>query len=100
MIVSRWQAPVPPSPEQIRIILVNEGLEPQTEIIHKEQKQIEKKHPFSEIRIVAKGELLLTVGGTQLLLRSGDRVDIPANTKHFYSTQNSEAITFYALRSY
>lgn len=100
MIITRWQAPIPPSQEQIRHILTSEGLEPQCETISKDQRQIEKKHPFGEIRIVAKGELLLTVGGTQLLLRSGDRIDIPANTKHSYSTQNNEAITFFALRSY
>lgn len=100
MIITRWQAPVAPSQEQIKHILTAEGLEPQLEVIQKDQKQVEKKHPFSEIRIVAKGELLLTVGGTQLLLRSGDRIDIPANTKHFYSTQNTETLTFYAMRSY
>lgn len=100
MIISRWQAPVPPTPEQIKSILVSEGLEAKEEIISKGERHTEKKHPFGEIRFVASGELLLTVGGTQLLLRTGDRIEIPANTRHSYAAQGTETLTYYSHRPF
>jgi quercetin dioxygenase-like cupin family protein len=35
--------------------------------------------------MVVEGELLVNVSGNQLLLRAGDRIEIPSNTKHHYS---------------
>jgi quercetin dioxygenase-like cupin family protein len=100
MLVHRWQAPTPPNSEQIQMILLSEGLEPNKEVIRKGEKHIEKKHPFGEVRYVAEGELILNVAGTQLLLRAGDRIEIPANTKHSYSTPHDHSVTFYSHRPY
>ena len=100
MLVFRWQASIPPSKEQIKMILVAEGLEPLEESISKGEKHAEKKHPFGEVRYVAEGELLLNVAGTQLLLRAGDRIEIPANTKHSYSVNNESALTYFSHRPF
>lgn len=100
MIISRWQASSSPSLEQLRKILQTEGHDPKVETFLKNQKMIEKKHPFGEIRIVVEGELFLNVSGTQLLLRAGDRIEIPANTKHSYSTQNDVAVSLYTHYPY
>ncbi|MEY4615602.1 MAG: hypothetical protein RJB66_562 [Pseudomonadota bacterium] len=100
MLVFRWQAGTPPTADQIKMILIGEGLEPKEEVFLRAEKQIEKKHPFGEVRFVAEGELLLNVAGTQLLLRTGDRIEIPANTKHSYSAQASTAITYFSHRPY
>jgi quercetin dioxygenase-like cupin family protein len=85
MIVTRWQAPIIPTIEQIKMILLNEGLEPSDEVLPKNGKIKEHRHPFDEIRMVVDGELLVNVSGNQLLLRAGDRIEIPSNTKHQYN---------------
>ncbi|MFP5518663.1 MAG: cupin domain-containing protein, partial [Bdellovibrionia bacterium] len=47
----------------------------------------EHRHPFCEVRMVISGELLFSVAGNQFLLRAGDRIEIPANTRHSHSNQ-------------
>lgn len=100
MLIFRWQASIPPNSDQIQSILKSEGLEPKEETITKAHRQVEKRHPFGEVRFVATGELLLNVAGTQLLLRAGDRIEIPANTRHSYLAQNDFVLTYYSHRPY
>lgn len=100
MLISRWQATTSPHLEQLKLILKAEGLDPKVETFVKNQKIVEKRHPFSEVRYVVEGELFLNVAGTQLLLRAGDRIDIPSHTKHSYSTQNDIALTLYSLQPF
>lgn len=100
MLISRWQAASSPSLEQLRHILQAEGHDSKVETFLKNQKVIEKKHPFGEVRIVVEGELFLNVSGTQLLLRAGDRIEIPAHTRHSYSTQNDVTVTLYTHYPY
>lgn len=90
MLVTRWQAPLIPSLEQIKMIFVAEGLEPIEETFPQEGKVRDHKHPFDEVRMVVQGELMVNVAGNQLLLRSGDRIEIPSNTKHQYQTFGSD----------
>lgn len=87
MLITRWQAPVTPTKSQIHMILEDEGLEPFEETYAEKEKISEHRHPFCEVRIVAEGELLFNISGTQFLLRPGDRVEIPANTKHSHVPQ-------------
>ena len=82
MIVRRWQAPLVPNEEQIKMIFVAEELDPYMEVYPPDSKVVEHRHPFDEIRMVSEGELFLNIAGNQLLLRAGDRVEIPSNTKH------------------
>ena len=89
MIIHRWQAPVLPSLEQIKVILENEGLEPFMETISSGEKVTDHRHPFTEVRFVLEGELLFNIAGNQFLLRQGDRVEVPSNTKHSHAGQGS-----------
>ncbi len=82
MIVIRWQAPLRPTKEQALMIFRAEDLQPKEEILIKEKTYPEHRHPFDEVRMVLYGELLLNINGNQLLLRSGDKIMIPSNTKH------------------
>jgi quercetin dioxygenase-like cupin family protein len=91
MIVTRWQAPVLPSPEQVKMIFQAEGLTPTEEILAPKTVIPDHRHPFDEIRMVLSGRLILNISGNQLLLRAGDRIDIPANTRHSKSTEGTEA---------
>jgi quercetin dioxygenase-like cupin family protein len=59
-----------------------EGLEPAEEVLSPGQDIPDHRHPFDEVRMVASGQLLLDIAGNRMLLRTGDKVVIPANTKH------------------
>ncbi len=84
MLIIRWQAPITPSMEQVKILLESEGLDPYVEEFAPQQKVSEHRQPFGEIRTVIEGELLFNIAGNQFLLRPGDRVEIPSNTKHWH----------------
>jgi quercetin dioxygenase-like cupin family protein len=90
MIVTRWQAPVIPTQEQINMIFAAEGLNPQEEVLAAQTKIPDHRHPFDEVRMVISGDLLMNISGNQILLRAGDRIDIPANTRHSKSASGSE----------
>jgi quercetin dioxygenase-like cupin family protein len=91
MIIQRWEAPLMPTETQIFSLLQKEGIEvslnqwgPRTEIK-------DHRHFLSEILFVSEGSLILNVNGNQVLLRQGDRAEIPSNTKHSYLVQDSES---------
>lgn len=84
MLIIRWQAPITPSKEQAKILMESEGLEPFEEEYKPQVKISEHRHPFGEVRMVVEGELLFNIAGNQFLLRAGDRVEIPSNTKHWH----------------
>jgi len=90
MIVQRWQAPRPLSKKQATLILEAEGLEAFEETFTPNMSIKDHRHPFDEIRFVIEGELMMDVNGNKLLLRSGDRILIPANTKHNKKYEGSE----------
>jgi quercetin dioxygenase-like cupin family protein len=91
MIVTRWQAPAMPTLEQVKMIFAAEGMTAEDENLSPNTLIPDHRHPFDEIRIVMSGALLMNISGNQILLRAGDRIDIPANTRHAYSTQGEEA---------
>ncbi len=82
MIVIRWQAPLRPTKEQALMIFRAEDLQPREEILTTAETYPEHRHPFDEVRMILSGELSFNVNGNQLLLRSGDKIIIPSNTKH------------------
>jgi quercetin dioxygenase-like cupin family protein len=82
MLIRRWQAPVVPDQTQMIKMFEMEGYEPFLETLEPEKDIRDHKHPFDEVRMVSSGELLMNVSGNQLLLRAGDRITIPSNTKH------------------
>ncbi|MGZ3771399.1 MAG: cupin domain-containing protein [Bdellovibrio sp.] len=90
MIITRWQAPIVPTKEQIHTILESEGLEPFDEVFEPQVKVPDHRHPFAEVRIIVSGEILFNISGNQFVLRPGDRVEIPANTKHSHATQGNQ----------
>ena len=90
MIVTRWQAPVLPALEHIKLIFEEEGLSWAEETFPPGTVIPNHRHPFDEVRIVVSGALFLNIAGNQLLLRTGDRIDIPANTRHSKSVEGSE----------
>lgn len=90
MLIQRWQAQQLPNKAQIMMLLQSEGLDTFEERFLPNVKINEHRHPFGEVRIVVSGELMFNIGGSQFLLRAGDRVEIPANTRHSHTSQGDE----------
>lgn len=90
MIVTRWQAPIIPSKEQVFLILESENLDPYEEVFEPNTKINDHRHPFTEVRIILSGEMIFNISGNQFVLRPGDRLEIPANTKHSHVSQGSK----------
>jgi quercetin dioxygenase-like cupin family protein len=82
------------------LMLESEGLEPQEESFPPGAKVTDHRHPFDEVRIVVSGELSLDIAGNRLLLRAGDRILIPANTRHSKQAGGDEpCVCLYAMKA-
>lgn len=90
MIVTRWQAPLVPNRQQMKLMLEAEGLEPFEEVVPGDTTIQEHRHPFDEVRMVAAGQMLLDISGNRLLLRPGDKIIIPSNTRHSKKVEGQE----------
>ena len=100
MLVTRWQAPILPTKQQMFLMLESEGLDAEEEQIPEGAKVDDHRHPFDEVRIVVSGQLMLDIAGNKLLLRAGDRILIPANTRHSKQADGSEpCICVYAMKA-
>lgn len=100
MLVSRWQAPILPTKQQMFLMLESEGLEAEEETIPSGAKIEDHRHPFDEVRIVVSGQLMMDIAGNKLLLRAGDRIVIPANTRHSKQADGPEAcLCLYAMKA-
>lgn len=101
MIVQRWQATVLPNKSQIKSMYEVEGLSPKEESFPSNSGIKLHYHSFDEVRTVVSGELLFDIAGNQLLLRTGDKIIIPANTKHSFKTHGDETcVCMVALKSW
>ena len=90
MIVKRWLAPLVPNIQQISSLFEREGLEYFEELFKKGTFIPDHRHPFDEVRIIVQGQLLYNVTGNKLLLRQGDKIIVPSNTKHSKQVQGEE----------
>lgn len=90
MLITRWQAPLVPEKSQVWMMFEAEGLTPYEEVFPPQSTIQDHRHPFEEVRMVVKGELILDIAGNKLLLRAGDRIIIPANTRHSKKVETSE----------
>ncbi len=90
MVITRWQAPQVPSLEQMKMMFQVEGHDFKMETYPVGSEIKDHRHPFDEIRMVASGVLHVNVSGTQCLLRPGDRIEIPSNTRHSTKAEGDE----------
>ncbi len=90
-----------PTKQQMYMMLESEGLEPQEELLPAGLNLVDHRHPFDEVRTVVEGQLFLDISGNRLLLRPGDRIVIPANTKHSKQVDGTEpCLCLYAMKAY
>ena len=98
MIVRRWLAPNIPNKEQIKVLFEQDDLEYFEENFAPGAKVHKHRHPFDEIRMIVKGELLYNISGNKVLLRPGDKIIVPSNTLHSKAVLKNE--TCYSICSY
>lgn len=101
MIIHRWQSPMIPEKDQIKLFFEREGLSPIEDVYNPKEKVLKHRHPLDEIRMVCSGEIIFNVSGNQLLLRAGDRIIIPSNTWHSKKVQGEKpCVSLYSFTSY
>lgn len=94
MIISRWQGTQELSLDKIKKYYhIREDQDFKVEKFDSGTVIKDHYHHLLEIRIITDGQLLCNISGNQLLLRPGDRIEIPANTKHAYNNNYPEACT-------
>ncbi len=94
MLITRWQAPIIPKKEQIITWFQAEGLEPNQVELAANAKLKDLRLPFDEVIMVAAGQLLLDIAGNKMLLREGDKILIPSNTKHSKEVSSTETCIY------
>ena len=99
MLVTRWQAPLVPKKSQIFTWFAMEGLEPQEVEIKPDQALKDLRRPFDEVIMVARGQLNLDIAGNKLLLREGDKIVIPSNTRHSKSVSGTEPCLYISAQT-
>ncbi len=101
MMITRWTGLQAPPPQQLKLLLVNEGLQPELETLPAHLTLKDHRHPFDEVRVILEGMLIMDINGNQLLLKAGDRIDIPANTRHSKTVHGGSAcISLTARRTF
>lgn len=90
MLVTRWQASLVPDTKQIFMMFEAEGLQAYEEVFEPNSLIQDHRHPFDEVRMVAQGQLMLDIAGNKLLLRPGDKIVIPSNTRHSIKVEGQE----------
>ena len=99
MRITRWRADRKPTFEEIEKMLKDEGLEIIIEDLPAGSDVKEHRHPFDEVRMVVKGSLRFNVAGNEFILREGDRLDLPSNTRHWTRVEpDCPCITVYGHR--
>ncbi len=82
------------------MIFLAEELVPHEELLLKTLTYPDHRHPFDEMRMVLEGEMSMNISGNQLLLRPGDKIMIPANTKHSQRVLTDECLCLVANRPF
>ncbi|MCB0392379.1 MAG: cupin domain-containing protein [Bdellovibrionales bacterium] len=100
MLITRWQAPIVPQIEQIKTWFEMEGLEPNEVVLKTNEVYKDLRHPFDNVIMVAQGELILNIAGNKLLLREGDKIVIPSNTKHSRESNSESCVYISAQKTY
>ena len=98
MKIIRWRADRKPTREEVEKMFVDEGLEFVAEDLPKVQKSKNTDIPF-EIRLIIAGALRYNVAGNEFILREGDRLELPSNTRHRTKVEpGSDCVSIFAHR--
>lgn len=94
MKITRWNAEITANEDIILKLFELEGLEPKLSQVKSGSKLTNQKTYMTEIIQVINGELIFNLSGTQFVLRSGDKLEIPANTNYSFSNMKQDDSKF------
>lgn len=99
MKIMRWRADRKPTQEEVEMMFKDEGLEYSVEDYPDSAEVAEHKHPFDEIRMIVSGALRYNVAGNEFIVREGDRLELPSNTRHMTKVEpGAPCVSLYAKR--
>lgn len=99
MKITRWRADRKPTQQEIEAMFKDEGFEFVVEELPENSEVQEHRHPFDEIRMIVSGAMRYNVAGNEFILREGDRLELPSNTRHRTKVEpGSHCVTLYAQR--
>lgn len=99
MKISRWRADRKPSQTEIETLFKDEGLEYIVEDLAPGTRINDHRHPFDEVRVIIQGAMRFNVAGNEFILRAGDRLELPSNTRHWTLVEPGEnCVSIYAHR--
>lgn len=98
MKITRWTAEIAANKDIIVKLFETEGLEPRPFLIKSGSKLSNLRAHLSEVIQIVDGELIFNLSGTQFVLRSGDKLEIPANTVYSYSNIKNEDCLMYSAQ--
>ena len=99
MKITRWRADRKPTQAEVESVFKDEGLEFQIEDGAPGSEVKEHKHPFDEVRVVISGAMRFNVAGNEFILREGDRLELPSNTRHWTKAEpGGHCVSLFARR--
>lgn len=99
MRIIRWRADRKPTQAEVESMFQDEGLEFIVETVPPGTEVKDHKHPFDEVRMVVSGAMRYNVAGNEFILKEGDRLELPSNTRHWTRAEPmGDCVTIYAHR--
>lgn len=82
--VVRWQGSQHPSLSAINRLMHKDGLRPYLSALNPNHRQPARSHGYHKVIYVVEGavEVVLPDSNQRTVLRTGDRLDVPAGTRH------------------
>ncbi len=99
MKITRWTAQIGPKKEVILQLIQAEGLDYTEVEVLSGSKLSNLRTNMKEIIQLIQGELIFNLSGTQFILRTGDKLEIPSNTVYSYSNMKEESCYFLSAKA-
>ncbi len=94
MKITRWEGNGIPDAEALQATLAGEGLRARTWQDRPGSFYAEHRHRYDEIRWILAGRLTIAAGGEEYVLSPGDRVEIPAGTRHHLRVPSDAPVVY------
>lgn len=95
MKLKRWDKDKPPTIQGLGSALKGEGLDYYRWSDKPGVTYPWHTHPYAEVRWVVSGSIKIGLrGGKEVVLKAGDRIDLPANTEHWAEVVSREPVVY------
>lgn len=99
MKITRWTAQIGPKKDVILQLIQAEGLDFTEVEVGGGSKLSNLRTNMKEIIQIIEGELIFNLSGTQFVLRTGDKLEMPSNTLYSYSNLKNESCFFLSAKT-